>query len=69
MRQFSLISRFALDADLSKALKSINYDIKAYRGFVDAYKNEKNREVKRGLQKIIDDIIKSDFKTNIEQTV
>ena len=61
----SLISRFALDADLSKALKSINYDIKAYRGFVADYKNEKNREVKRGLQKIIDDI-KSDFRTNID---
>ena len=61
----SLISRFALDADLNKALKSIDYDIKAYRGFVSAYKNEKNREVKRGLQKIIDDI-KSDFRTNID---
>ncbi len=60
----SLLSRFALDADLSKALKSIKYDIKAYRGFVNDYKNEKNREVKRGLQKIIDGI-KSDFKTEI----
>jgi len=60
----SLLSRFALEADLSKALKSIKYDIKAYRGFVNDYKNEKNREVKRGLQKIIDGI-KSDFKTEI----
>ncbi|MBN2890804.1 MAG: Eco57I restriction-modification methylase domain-containing protein [Bacteroidales bacterium] len=60
----SLLSRFALDADLSKALKSIKYDIKAYRGFVNDYKSEKNREVKRGLQKIID-TIKSDFKTEI----
>lgn len=63
----SLLSRFALDADLSKALKSIKYDIKAYRGFVNDYKNEKSREVKRGLQKIIDDI-KSDFKTEIIKT-
>ena len=54
----SLLSRFALDSDLSKALKSIKYDIKAYRGFVSDYKNEKSRDVKRGLQKIID-IIKS----------
>ncbi|OFX18439.1 MAG: hypothetical protein A2033_17550 [Bacteroidetes bacterium GWA2_31_9] len=61
----SLISRFALDSDLSKALKSIKYDIKAYRGFVNDYKNEKNRDVKRGLQKIID-AIKSDFRTNID---
>lgn len=62
----SLLSRFTLDADLSKALKSINYDIKAYRGFVNDYKNEKNRDVKKGLQKIIDRI-KSDFRTEIFQ--
>jgi adenine-specific DNA-methyltransferase len=60
----SLLSRFSLDADLTKALKSIKYDIKAYRGFVNDYKNEKNRDVKRGLQKIIDSI-KSDFRTEI----
>ena len=60
----SLLSRFALDADLSKALKSIKYDIKAYRGFVNDYKNEKSREVKRGLQQIIDRI-KTDFRTEI----
>jgi len=63
----SLLSRFALDADMTKALKSIKYDIKEYRGFVNDYKNEKNREVKRGLQKIIDGI-KSDFKTEIIKT-
>lgn len=63
----SLLSRFPLDADLSKALNSIKYDIKAYRGFVNEYKNEKNRDVKRGLQKIIDGI-KSDFKTEIIKT-
>jgi len=61
----SLLSRFPLDADLSKALKSIKYDIKAYRGFVNDYKNEKNRDVKRGLQKIID-AIKTDFRINID---
>ncbi len=61
----SLLSRFPLDADLTKALKSIKYDIKAYRGFVNDYKNEKNRDVKRGLQKIIDGI-KNNFKTNID---
>ncbi len=61
----SLLSRFALDADLTQALKSIKYDIHAYRGFVKDYKNEKNREVKRGLQLIID-TIKSDFKSNID---
>ncbi len=60
----SLLSRFPLDSDLSKALKSIKYDVKAYRGFVNDYKNEKSRDVKRGLQKIID-TIKSDFRTEI----
>lgn len=60
----SLLSRFPLDADLTKALKSIKYDIKAYRGFVNDYKNEKSRDVKRALQKIIDSI-KSDFRTEI----
>ena len=63
----SLLSRFALDADLAKALKSIKYDIAAYRGFVNDYKNEKNREVKRGLQNIIDSI-KTDFRTEISKT-
>jgi hypothetical protein len=60
----SLLSRFALDADLSKALKSIKYDVTAYRGFVNDYKNCKDRELKRGLQLIIDRI-KADFRTEI----
>lgn len=62
----SLISRFDIDADLSKALKSIKYDINAYRGFVQEYKNEKNREVKRGLLQIIEQI-KGDFKTELDK--
>ena len=60
----SLLSRFPLDADLSKALKSIKYNVEAYRGFVNDYKNEKSRDVKRGLQLIIDSI-KADFRTEI----
>ncbi len=62
----SLLSRFALDADLSKALRSIKYDVAAYRGFVNDYKNEKNRDAKRGLTKIIAGI-KADFKTEINK--
>jgi adenine-specific DNA-methyltransferase len=62
----SLLSRFKLDADLTKAMKSIKYDIKTYRDFVDQYKNEKNRQVKRDLQSIINSI-KSDFKTEIHK--
>ena len=60
----SLLSRFPLDADLSKALKRISYDVEAYSGFVNDYKNEKSRDVKKGLQKIID-TIKTDFRTEI----
>ena len=62
----SLLSRFALYADLSKALKSIKYDVNAYRGFVNDYKNCKDRELKRGLQLIIDRI-KADFRTEISK--
>ena len=60
----SLLSRFTLDSDLSKVLKSIKYDVRAYRSFVAEYKNEKSRDVKRDLQKIIDNI-KNDFRTEI----
>ncbi len=63
----SLLSRYALDADLGNALKSVNYDITAYRGFVNEYKNCKDRETKRGLQKIID-FIKRDLNNNISQS-
>ena len=62
----SLLSRFPIDADLSKALKSIKYSIKEYRGFVEDYKKVRNRDEKRGLQTIIDSI-KADFKTYVSQ--
>jgi len=60
----SLISRFPLDADLSKALKSVKYSIDDYRGFVNDYKNATDKEAKRGFEKLIDQI-KSDFRTEI----
>ncbi len=60
----SLISRFGLDADLSKALKSIKYSIDDYRGFVNDYKNATEKEAKRGFEKLIDQI-KKDFRTEI----
>lgn len=62
----SLVSRFTLDADLTKALKSIKYTIEHYRAFVKDYKNEKDRNVKRGLLKIIEQI-KNDFKIEINK--
>ncbi len=60
----SLISRFPLDADLSKVLKSVKYSIDQYRGFVNDYKNATDKEEKRGFEKLIDQI-KSDFRTEI----
>ena len=60
----SLVSRFPIEADLSPALKSIKWDIKAYRGFVNDYKNAKSKEEKRGLVTLINSI-KSDFRTEI----
>ena len=60
----SLISRFSLDADLSKALKSIKYNIDQYKGFVHDYKNAHDKELKRGLEQIINSI-KNDFRVEI----
>lgn len=60
----SLISRYALDSDLSKALKSIKYNIDDYRAFVQSYKNCKDREEKRGLEEIINSI-KNNFQSKI----
>jgi len=60
----SLISRYRLDSDLSKALKSIKYNIEDYRAFVHSYKNCKDREEKRGLEEIIHSI-KNNFQTKI----
>lgn len=60
----SLISRFPLDADLSKALKSIKYSIDDYRAFVNKYKNATDKEEKRAFEKLINQI-KSDFRTEI----
>jgi len=60
----SLISRYKLDEDLTKPLKEIKYTIAEYRGFVNEYKNCKDRDTKRNLQTIIDKI-KNNFKAHI----
>ena len=60
----SLISRFSLDEDLSKALKSIKYSIDDYRTFVNHYKNATDKEEKRGFETLINQI-KTDFRTEI----
>jgi hypothetical protein len=60
----SLISRFELDADLKKALKSSKWTIDSYKIAVDTYRNAQNKEQKRAMEKLIDDI-KSDFRSEI----
>jgi adenine-specific DNA-methyltransferase len=62
----SLISRFSLDADLSKALKSIKYGVNDYRAFVNSYKNATDKDQKRGFETLINQI-KSDFRTEIDK--
>ena len=60
----SLVSRFAIDADLGQALKKKKWTIESYRLAVDSYRNAKNREHKREMENLIGDI-KSDFRTEI----
>lgn len=60
----SLISRFELDSDLKKALKSSKWTIDSYRIAVNTYRNAQNKEQKREMEKLIDDI-KNDFRSEI----
>jgi hypothetical protein len=60
----SLISRFGLDEDLSRILKSVKWNIEAYKGFVLDYKHASNKEEKKGLEKLIEQI-KNDFRSEI----
>ncbi|HSI69521.1 MAG TPA: TaqI-like C-terminal specificity domain-containing protein, partial [Gillisia sp.] len=62
----SLISRFDLDADLSKALKDSKWNIDSYRNAVDTYRNAQTKEQKREMEKIIHDI-KNDFRSEIAE--
>lgn len=61
----SLISRFELDSNLRKALKSSKWTIDSYKKAVDTYRNAQNKEQKREMEKIIGDI-KSDFRKDID---
>jgi adenine-specific DNA-methyltransferase len=60
----SLVSRFAIDADLSQALKKSKWNIDMYRIAVDTYRNAKSKDEKREMERLIADI-KSDFRTEI----
>jgi very-short-patch-repair endonuclease len=60
----SLVSRFAIDADLKQALKKSKWTIDSYRMAVDTYRNAESREQKREMERLIA-AIKSDFRSEI----
>lgn len=60
----SLVSRFALDADLKQALKKSKWSIHAYRIAVATYRNAENKEQKREMENLITEI-KQGFSTEI----
>jgi adenine-specific DNA-methyltransferase len=60
----SLVSRFAIDADLKQALKKSKWTIDSYRLAVDTYRNAESKEQKREMERLIADI-KSDFRSEI----
>ncbi|MEX1122720.1 MAG: TaqI-like C-terminal specificity domain-containing protein, partial [Balneolales bacterium] len=60
----SLISRFPLDADLGQALKKSKWNIESYRRAVQSYREAHDKEQKREMEALINDI-KSDFRTEI----
>jgi adenine-specific DNA-methyltransferase len=62
----SLVSRFAIDADLKQALKKSKWTIESYRLAVDTYRNAQNKEQKREMEKLIA-TIKTDFRSEISQ--
>jgi len=61
----SLVSRFAIDTDLSQALKKSKWSIDSYRIAVDTYRNAESKEQKREMKKLIADI-KLDFRSEID---
>ncbi len=60
----SLVSRFAIDADLKQALKKSKWTIDSYRIAVDTYRNAESKEQKREMERLIA-TIKSDFRSEI----
>ncbi len=60
----SLVSRFAIDADLKQALKMSKWNIDSYKNAVATYRNATNKEQKREMERLIASI-KSDFRTEI----
>ena len=62
----SLVSRFALDADLKQALRQSKWNMSSYRLAVSTYRNASTKEQKRDMERLIDSI-KSDFRSEIHR--
>lgn len=62
----SLVSRFALDADMKQALKKSKWSIDSYRLAVATYRVAENKEQKREMEGLIS-TIKSDFRSEISK--
>jgi adenine-specific DNA-methyltransferase len=60
----SLISRYALDADIKKALKRSKWSIDSYRLAVMAYRNAQSKDEKHEMEHLIAQI-KNDFESEI----
>ncbi len=60
----SLVSRFALDEDLSAVLSKVEYTIEDYQNFVLGYKETRDREKKREFERKIKQI-KDDFRVEL----
>ena len=60
----SLISRFALDADIKSALRNSKWSIDSYKVAVQTYRDAESKEQKREMEELIDSI-KKDFRSHI----
>ena len=60
----SLISRFAIDADITQALKKSKWKLTDYRNAVSTYRNAQSKDQKREMEQLIVDI-KTDFRSEI----
>lgn len=62
----SLISRFGLKKGLSSTLKKLNLTVKDYKGYVQQYKQAKDKNERKGLRSLIKNL-KTNFATGITQ--
>jgi hypothetical protein len=62
----SLVSRFAIDADLKEALSKSKWNIDSYKLAVATYRNAESKEQKREMEQLIA-TIKNDFRSEIEK--